>query len=471
MPKMAPGELSEHAIKGFRLSCGWYMKDGKKTPKVFWLGKDKNRAILEAQKIRWAAPVAAAMGGWTKEYEKQVRGIDTLELVQRRFQEAERVRVELAPHLAPQVVVAMPNKAPGETDPTSSSTPTGAPMLHAALDAYVEAAGQRPGSRAYKNGIHDSIEAVKHYRGDCTLSHIDYAWLEDFTAYLKGRPLSRKKSKTSGKREPIKPYTVKRLLQHTRQGVQWIHRQRESKRFGGWRAPAEWDQLFSVELTQIMSKAERDKAADGPEQLTIDEIRRLYKAACDGVTKLHSILLLMGLFAAQGQTELSTVRRDELDLENETFTHRRNKTGQKGIYWLPPELVTRLDAYFCKNPRRPEELAFLTREGEPLVTAKSDAVRQAWDDWRSRAKVDRPGIGFYGLRRFFGDFATRHGGDAAGDVALAHTAKSVRGKHYSNYRNFESIQQIGRKLYHELTTAGMFASSADAASPDISSDS
>ena len=91
------------------------------------------------------------------------------------------------------------------------------------------------------------------------------------------------------------------------------------------------------------------------------------------------------------------------------------------------------------------------------MTDKRDSVRQAWDDWRVRAGVERCGIGFYGPRRFFGDYATRAGGDAVGDAASAHTAKSVRGRHYSNYRDFDRIQQIGRQLLHEeLKAAGLF---------------
>src|SRR5205807_48842 len=115
--------------------------------------------------------------------------------------------------------------------------------------------------------------------------------------------------------------------------------------------------------------------------------------------------LLVGLFAAQGQSELASVRRDEFDLAAATFTHRRNKTGQKGVYWLPPELVKLLRAYFRDHPSGGADVAFRTRDGQPLVTDGSDAVRQAWDDWRRRAKVDRPGLGFYSFRRFFGDYA------------------------------------------------------------------
>lgn len=460
MPKLAAGQLSKHPTKGYRLTSGKYVGvDGKTRPKVFWLGHDKDRALLDAAKIRWYAWVAAAEGGWNPSLIARMRATDTLSLVRQRYVEAELTRQRLAPHMSAEVVVQLPSATmppqPPPTTPDAAVPPR--IMLHATLDAFVESvAGQANLSRSHKKTVGDSMDALKHYRADCPLADVDYAWLEKLTSDLKARPQSRRKDRASGKYLPIKPYTVRRLLQHARQAVQWVGRQHQSPRFGGWQAPSEWRELFGVELKQLMSKAERDRAADGPEQLTLEDIKRLYHAACRGRPRLHPILLLMGLFTAQGQSELSTVRRDELDLDAATFTHRRNKTSQKGVYWLPPELVTLLREHFREHPHDPEGLAFRTRQGQPLVTSTSDAVQQAWNDWRVRAKIDRPGLGFYSLRRFFGDYATRVGGDAVGDAALAHTAKSVRGKHYSGYRNFEAVRRAGEQLHSSLTAAGLF---------------
>ncbi len=103
-----------------------------------------------------------------------------------------------------------------------------------------------------------------------------------------------------------------------------------------------------------------------------------------------------------------------------------------------------------------EDLAFRTREGLPLITDTSDAVRQAWDDWRAQARLEHTRFGFYALRRYFGDYATQVGGEGAGDTALAHTAKSVRGRHYSGYRDFNQVREIGQRLYTELKGLGMF---------------
>lgn len=462
MPKLAAGELSKHPSKGYRLTCGTYVApDGKRRPKVFWLGSDKNKALLDAARIRWYAWVAAAEGGWNPGLIARMKATDTISLVRQRYVEAELTRQRLAPHIAPEVVVHVhPAVTPQQNVAAPLAPPARAAMLHAALDSFVAAVRQKQTlSRSHRKTISDSITALKHYRQDCPLADLDYAWLEGFTAELRGRPLSRRKDRLTGRYLPIKPYTVRRLLQHLRQALQWISRQHESPRFGGWRAPSEWRELFSVELKQLMNKAERDRAADGPEQLTIDEIRRLYQAASRSRGGLlHPILFLTGLFAGLGQTELSTARRDEFNLDTATFTHRRNKTGQQGVYWLPPELVALLRKYFKEQPEDPSTgLAFRTLQGRALVTDASDAVRQAWDDWRDRAKLVRPGLGFYSLRRFFGDYATRNGGDAVGDAALAHTAKSVRGRHYSGYRDFARVWEVSRRLHAELKSAGVFS--------------
>ena len=461
MRKLPPGQLSKHKLKGYLLRCGSYVgTDGKRRPKVFWLGHDLQKAQTEATKIEWAAPFAAVMGGWTKEYELRVRSVNTEELVRRHFQDAERARLQLTPHIPAPVVVQLPPPTAIEATPApaSASPPLAAatPMLHAAFDAYLAAENARNTSPSHKRTMADSFKALKVYRPGCPLAEIDFAWLQTLSSELKARPLSRKKDARTGRRMPIKPYTVRRLLGHLGRALTWIGRHRESKRFGAWCPPSDWRYLCTVEISDLMSKKEKDKAADGPEQLTIVELVKIYHAACQSRPRLHPILFLLGLFAGMGQTELSTATRDEFDLESSTFCHRRNKTSVRGEYWLPPELVLRLREYFKEHAVPSGEPVFRNRGGSVLVNNKSDAVGQAWVDWRKRSGVHRHGLGFYSLRRFWGDYATRVGGPATGDVALAHTAKSVRERHYSGYRDFDSVKAAGQQLHAELTQAGMF---------------
>jgi len=131
--------------------------------------------------------------------------------------------------------------------------------------------------------------------------------------------------------------------------------------------------------------------------LSLTEIKKLIHAGSDR----ERMLMLMALFAGMGQTELRWARHDEFDLDAGRFTHRRNKTRQKGSWYLPPELVTLLRAYFKKVKPLADGSAFSTREGHPLVTEASDSVRQWFEDVRKAAEIDRAGVTFYALLAIF----------------------------------------------------------------------
>src|SRR4051812_22226733 len=215
--------------------------------------------MLAAHTIRWYQPVVnAAREGWTAPWVAQLKGTNPLGIIRLRYADAERTRQLLAPHMTPELVVQLPTGAsnaskPPARDPAAMATSRGTEVvtanggstLHAAWDAFVDAVQLQPVSDKHKDSIRHSIVALKHYQADVPLAAVDYGFLEQLTALLKSRPVSRKKRRRESTRERIKPYTVKRLLQHLRQATHWLHRQRESDRFGGWRAPADWQELFS----------------------------------------------------------------------------------------------------------------------------------------------------------------------------------------------------------------------------------
>jgi integrase len=374
--------------------------------------------------------------------------------------------------------------AVGEERRTSSVT------LERALDHYVAALQRKPLSPAYKRRVGESIEAFKHYVADCAahdllrhdaaalrayradpagsqryrrdvpLDEVDRIFLEAVCDHIRSRPLSRKVNRATRRREPVDPYTVKTVLQHAWQAFDWIDSASDSDTFGGWELPKKAERLFAVGLTKLMSKPERDRHADGPDQITIPELVALYRAI-DPANTLHQIILLMGIFTAQGQSELSHAMRGEFNLKRGRFTHRRNKTGQQGEYWLPPELVRLLQDYFGCVPTDRHDTAFFTAGGNRLVSDTSDAVRQAFDDWRIRAKVTGSGISFYACRRLLGDLAKRAGGKELRAAALAHAGSDVGDRHYSNFRDFGKLHRVARKLYNDLRAAGMFECEKD----------
>jgi hypothetical protein len=45
MARVAKAGLSRHRTKGFRISIGYFEREGRKLPKVFWLGHDAYVAL------------------------------------------------------------------------------------------------------------------------------------------------------------------------------------------------------------------------------------------------------------------------------------------------------------------------------------------------------------------------------------------------------------------------------------------
>ena len=227
-------------------------------------------------------------------------------------------------------------------------------MFFDALDAYVQAKNAKPGSHHSQRRLPECIKAFKRYidlanegKGNMPLASVNRQRLEEITDFIKSRPISKNANKKTGKREPISVHTVVTVLAFARQAFDWIDSYADEARFDGWEAPRRWRELFTVEKTKIMTKRERDRMADGPEQITLAEIKSILHV---GNTR-QRMLVLTSLFAGMGQSELSSAYRSEFNLSKATFAHRRNKTGQRGEYWLP---TARIRIIRCgTSPSRP----------------------------------------------------------------------------------------------------------------------
>jgi hypothetical protein len=456
MARRAERGISYVDGKGYRFTIGKTKgDDGVERYKTWWLGRDDRAfARYAAEDLRrcWDYLKGQGVAYWRPQDSglvQRIRGVFSQHsslLVQKiaaaetEAQNAKR-QVELyrGGEAAPEPTLAKSR----ETKPKA--------MLHDALDAYIRTMKAKPLSPSYRTRIEETVGDLKHFRKNVLLAEVDRVWLENLTDFIKSRPLSRQKSRQTKKREPLAPGTVKTYLQHWRQAFDWLDSAAESDRFGGWMLPRRASELFQVALNQIRTKAERDRAADGPEQLTAPEIKKLIHAGNDR----QRMLMLLALFAGMGQTELAVTRRDEFDLDVGLFKHRRNKTSQAGQWWLPAELITLIREYF-NDVESSDGLAFKTRENRPLVTEESDSVRQWFDDVRDAAKITRAGVSFYAFRRFLGDRAKRKGGTELRDAALAHAGRNVGDKHYSNFRDYAKVEELGRELYLELKAGQVF---------------
>ncbi len=458
MARTATQGLSKHATKGFRISIGKKTDGGYRT---FWLGQDRVVAEYYADTLRgqfshmkaqgrevWGDQDEVQVKWYVEQYRKLMAGVrqrhalDVKEVQQR----GEVLNVFFAD-----------SPAPAPTTAIVATLPT-MPTLHAAIDDYVKAFRLKALSSAHKERTGQLLNDLKHFRADVPLAEVDRVWLQTLTDHVKTRPKSR------SRKTALAPYTVRNMLRAWSRFIDWLDANGDSTRYGRWQAPRRWEELFEVRISKLMTKNERDQHADGPKQLSSEQVVRLYKAARNDV---HRICILLGVFAALGQKEIATLRRDEFNLSKGLLIHRRSKTGQIGQFWLPAELTKLIRRYFRNVKSDKNGTAFFTADGELLVTDTSDAVRQAWTDIVNRVnKEDAPKIekgeqGFYHLRKFAADYAMRKAGPVVRDTFLAHAPESVGAKHYSNSRNFNDVYAVGRTLRDELAALGLFTTVKD----------
>jgi integrase len=457
MGRTAKQGLSFHKRKGYRISIGKKPGGGYRT---FWLGHDRIVAEYAAEMYRrnWLGIEIRGDSHWTPEDERKVReGIERWrELVHVTLPSAWDHDLNRAALIQQEVAQRQENfrRTFSALPPVAPApVPANIPTLHSAIDSYCESLASESISDSHRERSKQLLGDLRKFRPDMPLRDIDRLWLQKLTDEIKARPKTKRGT-------PMAPLTVRNTLRCWSKFFDWLDSNADSAKFGGWTAPRRHKELFAVRLTKLMTKQERDARADGPKQLTSQQVVNLYRAAkCD----LHRISVLLGVFAALGQKEISSLRRDEFDLDAGTLRHRRSKTSQLGVFWLPPELVALVRGYFDTVPTDAENTAFFTSDGCKLVNGTSNAITQAWTNIVDRVnkqdgaqRVEKGVQGFYHLRKFAADYAMRHGGAEVRDTLLAHAPNDIGGKHYSNSRSFERVMEVGKAMHAELMELGMF---------------
>lgn len=147
----------------------------------------------------------------------------------------------------------------------------------------------------------------------------------------------------------------------------------------------------------------------GPKLFTADELRTLIDAA--GVPL--RALILLGINTGMGNTDLATMPQSAVNLKTGWHEHGRPKTGVERRAPLWPETITAIQEALTKRPDARDEadrdLVFLTKQGRPFVrqpvqgssAAWIDAIGQEFKKLLKAAEINRPGVGFYSLRRTF----------------------------------------------------------------------
>ena len=140
-----------------------------------------------------------------------------------------------------------------------------------------------------------------------------------------------------------------------------------------------------------------------------DELERLFAFA----SVVDTSLLLLGLNCGFGNTDIATLKLCDINLEEATVSHARQKTGVARNFTLWPQTVEILKRYIKEYRGKPAKeefanLVFINTKGAPFCYERidedgkfrrSDAIKNRFLRLYERARLKRPyGRGFYSLR-------------------------------------------------------------------------
>ena len=214
-------------------------------------------------------------------------------------------------------------------------------------------------------------------------------------------------------------------------------------RFGpGFKAPSQ----------RILRKVRNGRK---PRILEAAELRTILDAA----TVQMRAMVLLGLNAGMGNSDLARMRRDALDLKKKWLDYPRPKTGVPRRCPLWPETVKAIREHLADPPLPQDpantDLVFLTARGEPWVaiSGKSSINRLSgrFGDFLKRLNLGRDGIGFYALRRVFRTVADETRDFPAIDVIMGHADHTMAG-HYreriDDSRLIAVVEHVRRWLFN-----------------------
>jgi len=280
----------------------------------------------------------------------------------------------------------------------------------------------------------DSLQSV--LSPDRALASIGHDQLTRLVSKLAGRP----KSTTTGKK--IAAQTAINLIAAARQFFYWL---RDS---GRWGEPRGFERIFRVNRRALLTNRERKQAAQGVDVFTVDELKKLWKAA----NEQNRLFICLGTNCGFAQMEIATLRTWEIDLEADPkrIARHRRKTEVYGSWVLWDVTADLLARRLERTPRNAEEYALLTRNGKPYVRYtngnRTDAIGQAWQKLVKKAGVTR--LGFKHLRKTGADMIRRIGGLEVSEAYLAHSEKTLA-RVYSN-RDFDKLAEALEKMEAEL---------------------
>jgi integrase len=191
--------------------------------------------------------------------------------------------------------------------------------------------------------------------------------------------------------------------------------------------PVRYGQGFKIPPKAVLRRA---RQAAGQRMFEADELRKIVKA----VDQPLRAMVLLGVNAAYGATDISSLPESALDLDGGWATFPRPKTAIERRCRLWPETVAAIREVLNdrKEPKSAEDagLVFLTRCRQRWVRlgakgAVIDAVACEFAKVLKEMGIKRPRLGFYGLRHTLRTIADEVRDDPAVDRIMGHTDGSM----------------------------------------------
>ena len=187
--------------------------------------------------------------------------------------------------------------------------------------------------------------------------------------------------------------------------------------------PVRWGPAFKGP-TKLSLRTEKNSKPQ--RMLEADDVRRL-KAASSAPFRA---MILLGVNCGFGNTDVASLPRQVLDLENGWVTFPRPKTGMPRRCPLWPETIKALKEAIALNrkAKRPQDrnLVFVTVRGERYVRryetgGRLDGIGQKFGKLLKELKLDQPGVRFYTLRHVFETIGGNTKDQIAVDAIMGHT--------------------------------------------------
>jgi integrase len=189
----------------------------------------------------------------------------------------------------------------------------------------------------------------------------------------------------------------------------------------------------------------RHRAANGSKMLEAADLHQLLDAA----SKPLRAMMLLGLNAGFGNTDLATLPLSALDLDSGRVDFPRPKTGIERRAPLWPETVAALRAAIAVRPaprdRADAGLVFLMRTGRrwvrDTVKSRTNVISIAFRTLLRKCGLYRDGLGFYTLRHVFRTIADAARDPVAIDLMMGHTDETMA-SHYRERVDDARLQAV-----------------------------